>query len=85
METGIVKTIVDAMPPETVGSWSNRRGTMISTSDYTELVLFGGWAGIYISEVWKYNYPRNNWKMVGNIQYGRSRHRSIPVKGMECP
>ncbi len=84
METGTVETIVDQMPSEIYG-WSNHRGTMISISDNTELVFFGGWSGIYLREVWKYNYPRNNWEMVGNLQNGRSQHHSIKVKGMECP
>jgi hypothetical protein len=85
IETGTVETIVDSMPPEIEYGWSNRRGRVISTSDHTELVFFGGWTGGYVNKVWKYNYPRNSWEFVGRIQYARSTHLAIPVKRMECP
>jgi hypothetical protein len=83
IETGTVQTIVNQMPREI--SYSIQRGTMISISDNTELVFFGGWAGSFLSEVWKYNYPKNKWEMVGHIQNGRSQHLTIPVKRLECP
>jgi len=47
--------------------------------------MFAGWSGIMQTGVWKYNYPQNSWKLLGNLQNGREHHISVPVKGMECP
>jgi hypothetical protein len=85
VETGIVETIVDQMPAEVAYGSSITLSRMISANSNTELVFFGGVSTIYLTEVWKYNYPLNSWKMVGNIQDGRAAHVTIPVKGMECP
>jgi len=85
MATGSVEIIVDILPSEKQYGWSTYYGTMISITDNTELVFFGGWPGIMLSEVWKYNYPGDSWKLLGNIQIGRECQLTIPVKRMECP
>ncbi len=85
MASGSVEIIVDILPTEKKYGWSTYGAKIISINDNTELVFFGGWPGIMLTEVWKYNYPRNTWTLVGNIQVGRQHHLAIPVKGMECP
>jgi len=63
-----VKTVTPILPQEIGRSNCLDRSVMTSINDNTQLVITGGWATIFISEVWKYTYASNTWEMIGNLQ-----------------
>ena len=73
------------MPMEIGHSNGHQRGQMISMNDNTELVFFGGWNDIFITEIWKYKYTKNSWELLGHMQTGRENHLAISVTGFDCP
>ncbi len=69
-----VKTVTAILPQEIGRSNCLDTSVMTSINDNTELIITGGWATIFISEVWKYTYASNTWEMIGNLQTARNAH-----------
>jgi len=86
INTGAVKLVVDKMPLEIITSLPVGGTSLIPINDNTELILMGGWGGAFYGlEVYKYNYPKNIFKYLGNLQMGIQFPLLIPVVGIECP
>jgi hypothetical protein len=71
---GTVKTIINILPQEVGRGNSLDTNIMTSINENTELVISGGWASSFISEIWKYTYARNSWIKLGNLQTARNGH-----------
>ena len=71
---GTVKTITNVLPQEVGRSNPLDTNIMTSINDNTELVITGGWASVFISEIWKYTYASNTWQKIGNLQTARNGH-----------
>ncbi len=86
METALAQLVVDRMPFEIETNWPIGPSSMVSMNDNTELVMIGGWGGTCVgAEVYKYNYARNSFKYLGNLQLPIQKPLLIPVVGIECP
>ena len=71
---GSVKTIVNFLPQEIEHSNTLDTNVMTSINENSELVITGGWANVFISEIWKYTYASNTWQNIGNLQTARNGH-----------
>jgi hypothetical protein len=71
---GTVKTMTNLLPQEIGRLNSLDTNVMTSINEYTELVITGGWATDFISEIWKYTYASNSWQKLGNLQTARNAH-----------
>ena len=74
---GTVKTIINVLPQEVGRANSLDTNMMTSINDNTELVITGGWASVYFSEIWKYTYASNSWQKLGNLQTARNAHLAL--------
>ncbi len=71
---GTVKSIINVLPQEVGRDKSLDRNVMTSINDNTEVVIIGGYAAGFRSEIWKYTYARNSWIKLGNLQTARNGH-----------
>ena len=58
---------------------------MFSINDGSELILYGGFAGYYLADIWKYSVADDTWTQVGNMTSPRYGHLVIPVTAVKCP
>ena len=58
---------------------------MFSINDGSELILYGGFAGEYLPDIWKYSVADDTWTQVGNMTSPRYGHHVIQVSGVICP
>lgn len=58
---------------------------MFSINDRSELILYGGFAGVYLADIWKYSVADDSWNQVGNMTTTRYGHVVIPVTNVKCP
>jgi hypothetical protein len=79
-----VTTFHDALPHEQDGLGLDG-SQMISVDDGSELILYGGFAGEYLSDIWKYSVQDDSWAQVGNMTTTRYGHLVIPVTAVKCP
>ena len=51
----------------------------------TDLLLFGGISGnVAVSNVWRYSSKRNDWTIIGEMQFAAAEHAIALVKGIRC-
>jgi hypothetical protein len=63
-----VETVTALLPQEIGRQNCLDTSMMTSINKNTELVITGGWATTFISEIWKYTYASNTWEMIGNLK-----------------
>jgi hypothetical protein len=76
---GTVKTIINVLPQEVGRANPLDTNIMTSINDNTELVITGGWASYFISDIWKYIYVTNIWQKLGNLQIARNGHLAFLI------
>ena len=79
-----VATFHDSLPHEQDGLGLDG-SQMISVNRGSELILYGGFAGQYLSDIWKYVVEDDTWVQIGNMTESRYGHLVIPVTNIKCP
>ncbi len=79
MFDGTVETITNMLPQEVGKTYALDKNVMTSINDNSELVITGGWANGFTSEIWKYTYAGNSWQKLGNLQTDRNAHIAILI------
>ncbi len=76
---GAIESITNVLPQEIGRVNPLDTNIMTSINDYTEVVITGGWADVFISEIWKYTYASKLWLKLGNLQTARNGHQAFLI------
>jgi len=57
---------------------------MTSINYNTQLLLMGGLADVFKSDIWKFTLANNTWEFMGNLSGPKSEITGFSVSGLSC-
>ena len=79
-----VEMVSGELPQEEGSTMGLIHTQIIPVKEGSELMLYGGFKGSHLKEIWNYNVAENSWTRVGSTLVARGEHVVLPVTGITC-
>ena len=79
-----VEMVSEELPQEEGSTMGLIHTQIIPVKEGSELMLYGGFKGSHLKEIWNYNVAENSWTRVGSTLVARGEHVVLPVTGITC-
>ena len=79
-----VEIVSGELPQEEGSTMGLIHTQIIPVKEGSELMLYGGFKGSHLKEIWNYNVAENSWTRVGSTLVARGEHVVLPVTGITC-
>jgi hypothetical protein len=79
-------TPVVTQVPQEIGqnTYGFHKFLMTSINYNSQLMMFGGRADTWISDIWKFTLANQSWEFMGNLQAPRYEMAGFLVSGLSC-
>jgi hypothetical protein len=81
---GSVTPVVTQLPQEIGRTIGFQRFLMTSINYHSQLLMFGGYVGVPLSDIWKFTVANSSWEFMGNLAETRYEMTGILVSGLSC-
>ncbi len=81
---GSMTPIVTQLPQENGRTYGVHKFHMTSINYNSQLLMFGGWSDVPLSDIWKFTVANRSWEFMGNLPASRFEMSGFSVTGLSC-
>jgi hypothetical protein len=81
---GSMTPIVTQLPQENGRTYGFHKFLMTSINYHSQLMMFGGYADVPLSDIWKFTLANRSWEFMGNLPATRFEMTGFSVTGLSC-